>query len=156
MKPVSFLIVAYLLLALACSPTPSQTLPNPGPVPTPATPGQPPAPGQIPNNAILVGPAATRYIELLKAEDTLMVARYQIVLLVALSNLQAAMNVSNGGTPAPDTIQRLSQSVIDASNAYVKVETEYVAKYRVYPVKPGEVCTVTLIGQEIRCAEPAR
>jgi hypothetical protein len=139
-----FVTVALATTAqIACG----QTI-DPTPPPAPAQMGQPPQPGQVPNYGILVGPAATRYLDLLQSEDKLTVARYQITVLLAVGRLQAALTPSSNPVP-PDQLQTLAGDVVRANAALDAVVKVYLSKY-LYPVNPDPACTVDF-DQKIVC-----
>lgn len=113
----------------------------------PGQPGYPPLPGQIPNNALLVGPAATRYIELQTNEKKLFLARAQLAVIITELDL-ASYRVSE--TIQNSKLIELQRLVNVALEAYQKLVVEAV-KEAGKDGTPG--CSVDL-KQDVQCPTP--
>jgi hypothetical protein len=137
---VTLICMLIVIIASVARMAQGQTI-DPTPPPAPAQMGQPPQPGQQPNHPILIGPAATRYLDLLRMEDQLTVARYQIALHLAVNRLQAALRANPEQPVPPAQLQALAGDVVRANAVYLEVEAQYLNKY-VYPALPGKVCTL--------------
>jgi len=103
----------------------------------------PPAPGQIPDHPLLVGPAASRYMELLRIENKWVVAKAQLAALAAQADYVAGIHA----VPVLDagSLGRLGMALVKAVRELQVQTAAYLAKYG-YPA----ACMVTL-AQDALC-----
>jgi hypothetical protein len=90
-------------------------------------PGQPPKPGEQPDHPLLVGPAASRYKELLKNEDKLFVSRAQTQYVDAQASYFRLMS---GKDPVDNKDRIEAEKAIYRAASDLRVVTlEFMKKY---------------------------